>query len=383
MGGDTAETVTQTSKPVLDKSAVPDLVHHIFGLTVTHVKELNAYDDLNFHIQVAPVHSNPFIKEVCPDGYTLKALNSVESKRPAIVEAHNQLMWKLKDEGFSVPYPTRTVSNTEWSVERLTKTAGPRWRPQDDSEPASDHVVRLLAFVPGQILHSVPYTPTLIFEMGEMASRIANCLKDFHHPVYDDLDSSWYLRSVPRVAQFTWVVKDPTRRHMAEQAVERFTKEVVPVIDQLPQGMLHGDLNEQNLLVSAGADGQQHIAGLIDFGDSHRSALVFELALVIMYMMVDCPAELPRLDVGGHALAGYRRHRALTPPELKVLKTCVCARFAQSLVLGAYAHHQNPANEYVLMTATNGWTAFAAIWEEPEERLYARWEAIGRERWAE
>ena len=52
MGGDTAETVSQTSKPVLDKSAVPDLVKHIFGLTVTTVKELNAYDDLNFHVQV-------------------------------------------------------------------------------------------------------------------------------------------------------------------------------------------------------------------------------------------------------------------------------------------------------------------------------------------
>ena len=52
------------------------------------------------HSQVKSVHSNPFMKEVCPDGYTLKLLNSVESKRPAIVEAHNQLMWKLKDAGF-------------------------------------------------------------------------------------------------------------------------------------------------------------------------------------------------------------------------------------------------------------------------------------------
>ena len=46
-----------------------------------------------------------------------------------------------------------------------------------DSEPASDHVVRLLAFVPGQMLHSVPYTPTLMFETGETAARIGNCLK--------------------------------------------------------------------------------------------------------------------------------------------------------------------------------------------------------------
>ena len=64
--------------------------------------------------------------------------------------------------------------------------------------------------------------------------------------------------------------------------------------------------------------------------------------------------------------------------SVSVPQTCVCARFAQSLVLGAYAYHQNPTNEYVLITAVNGWTALRAIWEEPEERLYARWESIGR-----
>ena len=54
--------------------------------------------------------------------------------------------------------------------------------------------------------------------------------------MYDDLDSSWYLRSVPRVAGFTWVVEDPARRLMAEHVVQRFTTEVVPIIEQLPQG---------------------------------------------------------------------------------------------------------------------------------------------------
>ena len=54
--------------------------------------------------------------------------------------------------------------------------------------------------------------------------------------MYDDLESAWYMRSVPRVAQYTWVVADPARRQMAEQAVQRFTSEVAPIIDQLPQG---------------------------------------------------------------------------------------------------------------------------------------------------
>jgi len=232
--------------------------------------------------------------------------------------------------------------------------------------------------VPGEVLHTVTYTPTLMFEAGEMAARLSNCLKDFHHPVYDTLESPWFLRNVPAVAEHTWVVTEPARRAMSDQVIAQFCERVIPQLDQLPQGMLHGDLNEQNLLVSPDAAGVSHVSGLLDFGDSHRSALLFELALVVMYLMVDCTAA-DRLDVGGHVLAGYRRHRQLTELELSLLQTCVCARFAQSLVLGARAYHQNPANEYVLTTAVNGWTAMQEIWEEPQERLHERWQRIGQQ----
>lgn len=43
----------QNTKPMLHTSAVPDLVLHVYGLKVTAVKQLNGYDDLNFHIKVS------------------------------------------------------------------------------------------------------------------------------------------------------------------------------------------------------------------------------------------------------------------------------------------------------------------------------------------
>ena len=44
----------------------------------------------------------------------------------------------------------------------------------------------------------------------------------------------------------------------------------------------------------------------------------------------------------------------LNAVELGALKSCVCARFVQSLVLGAYTYSLDPNNDYVLRTATNG-----------------------------
>ena len=46
-------------------------------------------------------------------------------------------------------------------------------------------------------------------------------------------------------------------------------------------GYIHGDFNEQNIIV----DAQDNILGVIDFGDSQKNPLVYDIAIAIMYMM--------------------------------------------------------------------------------------------------
>ena len=46
-------------------------------------------------------------------------------------------------------------------------------------------------------------------------------------------------------------------------------------------GYIHGDFNEQNIIV----DAQDNIHGVIDFGDSQKNPLVYDIAIAIMYMM--------------------------------------------------------------------------------------------------
>ena len=46
-------------------------------------------------------------------------------------------------------------------------------------------------------------------------------------------------------------------------------------------GCIHGDFNEQNIIV----DAQDNIHGVIDFGDSQKNPLVYDIAIAIMYMM--------------------------------------------------------------------------------------------------
>ncbi|XP_023335145.1 hydroxylysine kinase [Eurytemora carolleeae] len=121
--------------------------------------------------------------------------------------------------------------------------------------------------------------------------------------------------------------------------------------------------------------GEYEVYGVLDFGDSHYNPLIYELAITIMYMMTQCRC-IRAYKAGGHVIAGYITNRKLCDVERKILRLCVAARYAQSLVMGAFSYQQQPWNEYLLITSKTGWTILQEFWNIPEEQLYREWDAI-------
>ena len=117
------------------------------------------------------------------------------------------------------------------------------------------------------------------------------------------------------------------------------------------------------------------IAGVIDFGDATDTYYVFEVAIIITYMMLESKIIDP-LQVGGHVLAGYLTEMELNEQEWNILKVCVAARFIQSLVIGEYSHLLDPGNVYLLTTAENGWKQVQLLWNTPKDKLYKSWKSI-------
>jgi hydroxylysine kinase len=138
------------------------------------------------------------------------------------------------------------------------------------------------------------------------------------------------------------------------------------------------------------------ISGMLDFGDVHSSYYLFDIAIAICYMMIECKS-MDILDAPGHVLAGYNRVRPIPLKEFQLLKVyiplktisgnhfwankwiffkdCISARFSQSLVLGAYSYSQNP-DPYLLTTSQRGWQCLQTLWECPKDELYNRWQGI-------
>jgi len=133
------------------------------------------------------------------------------------------------------------------------------------------------------------------------------------------------------------------------------------------------------------------VVGIIDFGNSTCSPYVYEVAIAMMYAMLDSHIVDP-LSVGGHVFAGYLAGSGSTASdraplvgraERRLLRTCVAARFAQSLTMGAYSYSLDPTNEYLMTTAARGWTILEELWRRTTEAvLYERWNDVMKESYA-
>ena len=159
-------------------------------------------------------------------------------------------------------------------------------------------------------------------------------------------------------------------------------------------GFIHGDPNEQNILVrrkpgntsatSAGSDDtdtdtdtEYVVCGILDFQDAACTHPLYDLAMIVAYVMLVATTFDP-LEVGGHMLAGYKSVLALPEVERALLRVCVAGRLVQSLVLGAYSYSLDPTNDYLLTTARRGWRVLHALWDTPPDTLHALWADIGQ-----
>ncbi|XP_046329602.2 hydroxylysine kinase-like [Haliotis rufescens] len=364
----TVQQPGEVIRPVVSKGMVEDIIHKMYGLTVTEVKELDSYDDRNYFVRVEEQHSNPFIQELHPEGYLLKVINSKDSMNSQGLEAQHAFMNCLLKNGIQTQMIVLNINREEQSLEITSHT--------DEQGELRKHLVDLRTFVPGQIIQNVPYTPQLLMQDGVLIARMAYALKEFDHSFYRDRDILWSMTNVPLLTRYTFSLQNKAERDIIEDIVSAFNTEVVSKYEQLPKGYIHGDPNEQNILVSKShGGGDYEISGILDFSDVANSYLVLDLAMNIAYLMIDSEV-VDQLDTPGYILAGYESIRQLTPVEWDVIFVCIAGRLAQSLTLGAHANYLEPENIYVLTTSKKGWPLLQKFWSQPKDSIISRWKKI-------
>ncbi|NXT73468.1 HYKK kinase, partial [Zapornia atra] len=353
------------TKPAFSEEAAIELVDRVFGLKVSWIRPLPSYDDQNFHVCVS---GNKGVAEEEADEYVLKISNSEDSQEPDLIDVQTQAMMFLSTEGFPSATPYLTKDGNLMSLE------------SGDTGPGNKkYMVRLLTYLPGTPVAKIAATTQIFYEIGKLAARLDKALAErFHHPSVKSLHRGqfiWNLANVPLLDQYIYALGQNKYREVVEQVIEQFKEKVIPKLSSFRACINHGDLNDHNILVDASSASpespQYRVSGILDFSDMSYGYYVFEVAIAIMYMMIESPDPL---QVGGHVLAGFESVLPLTREERGALFLLVSGRFSQSLVLAAHTALLYPENEaYLTITARTGWKHLMAMFEVGQDTVEKTW----------
>ncbi|XP_044306568.1 hydroxylysine kinase isoform X1 [Varanus komodoensis] len=365
MSSGSKEQLLNLSKPAFSEKQAIELVERIFGLKVSEIKPLPSYDDENFYVRVSKLEEKGEVAEE----FVLKIINCEDSRNPELIEVQTRIMMFLRDEGFPVAAPHFTKDGEIMFLESIDADSAPR-----------AYMVRLLSFLPGQTVATLPIDPSVLYEIGQLAARLDKTLAEkFRHPLVKALHRGefiWNLANVPLLKRYISAVGQSRRLEVVEQVIQRFSVEIVPKLRSFRPCINHGDLNDHNILLVREAglvstSPHYRVSGILDFSDMSHGCYVFEVAITTMYMMIESKDPL---HVGGHVLAGFESVVPLTTEERAALFLLVCGRFAQSLVMAAHTTLLHPENEeYLMITAKTGWEHLMMLFETGQEAVEKIW----------
>ena len=126
-----------------------------------------------------------------------------------------------------------------------------------------------------------------------------------------------------------------------------------PKLNQLTKCIILGDVNDTNVICDDSTK-YPNIIAIFDFGESHLTAKVFDLAISCAYFMIGKGIK-DGLSSMIHITKGYNNILPLQSTEIDVLFIAIMSRMLVSAVLGVRNAKENPKNPYLLHHATPAW----------------------------
>ncbi|XP_070765029.1 hydroxylysine kinase-like [Enoplosus armatus] len=342
-------TTAVNPKPTFTLQQATKLTLKLYGVTTTEISTLPSYIDQNF-----------LIVDTEGTKYVLKIMNSEQSKNTTLLGVQTLAMSFLRQHGIPAQTAVPTTTGQLMTMEE-----------KDCGHGTQTHCVRLLTYLPGK---TIAVTMQDLYQVGKLAATLDKTLQQLVSPNLDVLqnnDELWSLSNIPLLEGFLSVMDGDPLQEVVKAVIGQYKSDVQPKISSFQKGIIHGDLNDLNILVTPVDNGHHEVTGVLDFSMLMNGCFVFEVAITIMYMMLENPRPL---DVGGALLAGWESIMPLNDDERDSLFLLVLGRLCQSLVYGRYHVKKYPENkEYLLITATNGTALLVKLWELGKKEVERKW----------
>ena len=138
---------------------------------------------------------------------------------------------------------------------------------------------------------------------------------------------------------------------MANSVMRLFKENIEPMLSSMKKGVIHGDLNGQNIIVQQSGSNAE-IVGLIDFMDCVHSYYLFELAILVAHTMISMNNQV---ELVAPVIKGYLDVFPLGQEELQCLYYAVLAILCTTVVKGEYLAATEPDNAHVQRYIPGAW----------------------------
>ncbi len=209
--------------------------------------------------------------------------------------------------------------------------------------------IRILKFMEGQPLEDAHVSDNLLAQLGKAAGALVAALHKEQSYYTKANEHDWNLRDALRNKTKIPFIKDAADRKIIAHYFTQFEQEFLPDMQQLRMGIIHGDLNEANIIVRDSV-----FNGFIDFGDISYAPVVSELAILLTYTMMMFPETA--FEKATVIIQNFQSSFPLNEKELQYLPLLIATRLCVSVCNSAEAKAQSKDTSYVLVSEQAAWT---------------------------
>jgi len=283
-----------------------------YDLDVTDIEKLEGYDSINYRIKTK---SNQYVLK--------HYLNTQEYD---LIKAEVQLLDEISDQlSFQIPTTIKPITTLN-----------------DNS------FTRLLSYIEGDFLAQAEQNKVLLFNFGKAIAQLDKHLLSKRSYPIEARKQVWDLQYCLLNKTKINHIKEVSKRKLVHYFFDQFERHILPKQDELRYSIIHGDLNENNVLVE-----KNEIVGFIDFGDICYSPLINEIAIAITYIMLLNKKDL--IKKACNVLTGYHSVTPLLKEEVELLYYLIAARLCVSVCNSSEAIAKGGASDYILINQKPAW----------------------------
>ena len=298
--------------PNFDNETIAELVMELYGIE-GEISPLVSFEDQNARIKTSEA------------SFVLKIANKKWSHE--FLQMQTDVLGYLKTTAPELKFPSIVMTSKGQSITYVEGFA-----------------IRLLTYLEGDLFTNIAKTPELYLDVGRFMGKFSKAMQSYSSDVTKGSDELWKLDNVLACKIYLPEVIDEDARDRIERLYEVYEKNILPKLPNLRKAIIHGDANEQNLLVAP--DNPTKISGLIDFGEMQLASQVNDLAITLAYSLL---GENDIAMASTKIIAGYEHEFNLEAEEREILFYLMAMRLVTNITMTSHVANLFPDNEYILI----------------------------------